>query len=116
MFYIMMHMNPPSIGTLELAVLLSIVRLGDDAYGASLRRSLGEQTGRDHSVGAIYTTLVRLEGKGLVTSHVMDPTPVRGGRSKRCYRITALGSATLRHAREVSATLWKGVPADARAR
>src|SRR5215211_2388643 len=101
MFYIIDYMKIPSIGDLELAVLLTVARLGDDAYGASVRRALSERTGRDHSVGAVYTTLQRIEEKGLVTSSLSEPTAVRGGRSKRSFRLTNLGSRVLQHARSV---------------
>ena len=110
MFYIVDHMQTPAVGDLELAVLLTVARLGDDAYGASIRRALSERTGRDHSIGAVYTTLVRIEKKGLVTSYVSEPTPVRGGRAKRCFHVTSLGARTLRHARDVKAALWQGIP------
>src|SRR5215207_4394353 len=98
MFYIIDDMEIPSVGDLELAVLLTVARLGDEAYGASIRRALSERTGRDHSVGAVYTTLLRLEQKGLAKSSVSEPTPVRGGRAKRCFQLTSLGARTLRHA------------------
>ena len=77
-------MSAPRIGTLEIAALLAVARLGADAYGPAVRRDLAERTGRDQSVGAVYTTLQRLEDKGLLTSRVGDPLPVRGGRSALC--------------------------------
>jgi DNA-binding PadR family transcriptional regulator len=103
-------MRPPSLGELELAALLTVARLGDDAYGASIRRDLSERSHRDHSVGAIYTTLQRLEDKGLITSSMSEPLAVRGGRARRCYRVTAAGERALNHERDVRAALWKGVP------
>lgn len=110
MFYIIDYMELPSVGDLELAVLLTIARLGDGAYGAAIRRALSERTGRDHSIGAVYTTLLRIEQKGLVTSAMSESTPVRGGRAKRCFQVTSLGARTLRHARDVNTALWKGIP------
>ncbi len=104
-------MNLPSLGELELAVLLTIARLDADAYGANVRRSLLERTGRDHAVGTIYTTLERILAKGLVVSTTSEPIAARGGRSRRCFRLTNLGAQVLRNARQVNVALWKGVPA-----
>ncbi|MEO8620639.1 MAG: PadR family transcriptional regulator [bacterium] len=103
-------MTPPSVGELELAVLLTIARLGPDAYGASIRRSLLERTGREHAVGTMFTTLQRIEAKGLVVSSTSEPTAVRGGRARRCFQLTKLGARVLQDARQASAALWKGVP------
>jgi DNA-binding PadR family transcriptional regulator len=103
-------MKPVSIGELELAALLTVARLGVDAYGASIRRDLSERSRRDHSVGAIYTTLQRLEDKGLITSMMSEPTAVRGGRARRCYRVTGAGERALHRERDVRTALWKGVP------
>ena len=76
---------PPSysLGEFEQVVLLAILRMGEDGYGVTIRREIATCTGRDPSPGALYTTLDRLEEKGLVTSTMSDPTPARGGRSKR---------------------------------
>ena len=104
-------MRIPGIGELELAVLLCVARNGDDAYGAVIRRDLSARAHRDYAVGAIYVTLQRLEEKGLVTSEMSEPTAVRGGRSKRVYRVTAAGSKALRNERDLASALWKGVPA-----
>src|SRR5262245_7661085 len=99
----------PSIGRLELAALLSVARLGDDAYGLAIRRDLGERTGRDHSIGAVYTTLQRLEDKGLLKSRSSEPLPVRGGRSRRHFALTAAGTRALRAAEREAAAMWAGV-------
>ena len=104
-------MRIPGIGELELACLLSVARNGDDAYGAVVRRDLSARASRDYAVGAIYTTLQRLEDKALVSSEMSEPTAVRGGRAKRCYRVTTAGSKALRRERELASALWKGVPA-----
>jgi PadR family transcriptional regulator PadR len=98
-----------TLGTLELAALLAVARLGEDAYGLSIRRDLAARTGRDHSVGAIYTTLQRLEDKGMVASHVSAPTPVRGGRSRRHFTVTGVGAQALRDAQRHAASVWSGV-------
>jgi DNA-binding PadR family transcriptional regulator len=102
-------MTDSSLGPLELTILLAVARLGDDAYGLSIRRDLAARTGRDHSVGAIYTTLGRLEAKGLVTSRMTEPLPVRGGRSRREFQLTGAGARALREAARVAASVWAGV-------
>lgn len=102
-------MTDRPLGTLELAALLAVARLGRDAYGLAVRRDLADRTGRDHSVGAIYTTLQRLEDKGLVKSRASEPMPVRGGRSRRQFTLSGAGSRALRDAERQSASLWAGV-------
>ncbi len=99
----------PTLGTLELAALLTVARLGDDAYGLAVRRDLAERTGRDYSVGAVYTTLQRLEDKGFLTSHASDPLPVQGGRSRRHFTITGAGARALRDAERHATAMWAGV-------
>src|ERR1043166_2720208 len=101
-------MTAAPLGDFELAVLLSVVAI-DDAYGAAIRREVSRRLGRDCTVGAVYTTLQRLEDKRLVTSWMTEPTPVRGGRARRGYRVTAAGDRALRAARETRERLWKGV-------
>jgi DNA-binding PadR family transcriptional regulator len=81
----------PQLGEFEQVVLLAILRLNDSAYGVTIRNEIGKCTGRDPVPGALYTTLDRLEGKGLVRSRVGDPTPERGGRSKRYFSVSAKG-------------------------
>jgi PadR family transcriptional regulator PadR len=102
-------MTSHSIGSLELAALLSVARLGDDAYGVAIRRDLAERLSRDYSVGAVYTTLQRLENKGFLTSYTGDPLPVRGGRSRRHFRVTRAGSRALLDAQRQTASVWAGV-------
>lgn len=103
------HMTDPALGPLELATLIGVARLGDDAYGLAVRRDLEARTGRAYSVGAVYTTLQRLEDKGLLRSRTTDPLPVRGGRSRRHYTLTAPGARALRDAERHAASLWAGV-------
>lgn len=102
-------MNSTPLGSLELTVLLAVARLGNDAYGLAIRRDLATRTGRDYSVGAIYTTLGRLEAKGLVASRMTEPLPVRGGRARREFRLTGAGERALREAERVTASVWAGV-------
>jgi PadR family transcriptional regulator PadR len=98
-----------TLGTLELTTLLTVARLGDDAYGLAVRHDLSERAGRDYSVGAIYTTLQRLEDKGLLTSRASEPLPVRGGRSRRHFRVTGAGARAIRDAERQAASMWAGV-------
>ncbi len=100
-------------GDFEQQVLLAVWRLEEDAYGTTVRDELEERTGRPVSQGAVYTTLVRLEKKGLLTSRMSDPTPVRGGKARRFFRITARGREGLEKARHVMDRLWEGLPAPA---
>jgi PadR family transcriptional regulator, regulatory protein PadR len=79
------------LGEFEHIVLLALVRLNDRAYGVTVRQDIASRTGRDVSVGAIYTTLDRLEAKGYVKSRLGEPTTERGGRAKRFFRVTARG-------------------------
>jgi DNA-binding PadR family transcriptional regulator len=102
-------MRSPSLGTLELTILLTVARLGDEAYGLSVRRDVATRTGRDYSVGAIYTTLERLETKGFVVSHIAESVPTRGGRSRKQYEVTGAGQRALRQAERFAKSVWTGV-------
>jgi PadR family transcriptional regulator PadR len=81
----------PQLGEFEQVVILAILRLNDDAYGVTIRSEIEKCTGREPAPGALYTTLDRLEEKGLVRSKVGDPTPERGGRAKRYFTVSAKG-------------------------
>jgi len=105
-----------SLGSLELATLLAVARLGDDAYGLAVRRDVAAQAAHDYSVGAIYTTLQRLEDKGLIASHHSDPLPVRGGRSRRHFRVTAAGRKAIQLAQRRATAAWAGVESALRPR
>lgn len=99
------------LGGLEELVLLSVLRLGDDAYGATIREELARRAGRSASISTVYVTLMRLEEKGLVRSWMGEPTAVRGGKAKRHFRLRQEGLAALRHARAVRERMWEGAPA-----
>ena len=90
--------SAPALGDFEQLVLLGVLRLGDDAYGAAIRQEIHQRSGRDVSINAVYTTLDRLERKGLLESWVGDPTPQRGGRRKKFYALRPAGVAALRQA------------------
>ena len=79
------------LGEFEYLLLTASARLGDDAYGAAIRQEIETATGHSCSIGALYTTLDRLEAKGLVKTWMGDPTPQRGGRAKRMVRVTGSG-------------------------
>jgi DNA-binding PadR family transcriptional regulator len=84
------------LGEFEYLLLSAAARLGDGAYGAAIRREIEAATRRRCSTGALYTTLDRLEAKGLVKSWIGDPTPQRGGRQKRMVRVTGKGAREAR--------------------
>lgn len=102
-------MRSQSVGALELNVLLAVARLAADAYGLAIRRDVSARLRHDYSVGAIYTTLQRLEEKGLVASHTTGPTPRRGGRSRRQFTLTSAGRRALQQAQRLAAAAWSGV-------
>jgi DNA-binding PadR family transcriptional regulator len=83
------------LGEFEHIIVLAILRLEDRAYGVTVRQEIEFRTKREVSIGAVYATLDRLESKGYVKSHRGDPTPERGGRSKRFFRVTAKGVAAV---------------------
>lgn len=88
---------PSSLGQFEQLVLAAILTLGDNAYGVTIHAKVDELARpKEAALGAVYATLDRLEDKGLVASWLSDPTPERGGRSKRHYRLEAAGERALR--------------------
>jgi len=103
-----------SIGEVEHLILLAIVRLGEGAYGVTIRREIDLRTGRDVAMGAMYTALERLERKGFVYSSLSDPRPERGGRARRHYRLRAAGASALRGSRDRLQRMWDGVSSDLR--
>ena len=95
-FYIVYLMTGRDyLGEFEHIVILALLRLGDRAYGVTARQEIEERIKREVSIGAIYATLDRLEAKGYVKSELGDPTPERGGRSKRFFRVSAKGVAAV---------------------
>jgi PadR family transcriptional regulator PadR len=97
------------LGEFETITLLSLLRLEPDAYGASIQREIETRTGRRVLLGAVYTTLERLERKGLVTSWVGEPTAERGGRRKKLYRLQPAGAEAVAAALRVVRRLAVGV-------
>ena len=104
-------MNRQTLGEFEQSALLAIAHL-DDAYGVTIRREIEDRTGRAVAVGALYTALDRLERKGYLRSSMSDPTPERGGRSKRHYKLRAAGEDALRRSRDLMKRMWRGLKVD----
>ena len=101
-----------ALGEFEQSLLLAIVHLGANAYGVTIRQEIEARTGREIAVGALYTSLARLERKGYVRSTMSDPTPQRGGRSKRHFTLKAAGAAALRQSRARLEQMWDGLQPD----
>jgi PadR family transcriptional regulator, regulatory protein PadR len=97
------------LGEFEHIVVLALMRLGDRAYGVTVRQEIAARIGRDVSVGAIYATLDRLEAKGYVTSRLGEPTAERGGRAKRFFRVTAKGVSAVNRTRRVLLSMSEGL-------
>jgi PadR family transcriptional regulator, regulatory protein PadR len=98
-----------NLGGLELTVMLALLRLGEDAYGVPISREIERQTGREVALGSVYAALERLQGKGLVSSRLGEPTAARGGRAKRYFRATSQGLRETRETRHALMNLWRGV-------
>ena len=102
-------MPTPVLGEFEQVVLLSILRLEDNAFALSMIRELDARAGRRVSRGALYTTIERLTDKGLVEWDVEDGTPERGGHPRRRFRVTPDGVAALQLSRDTLLRLWDGL-------
>lgn len=104
----------PYLGEFEELMLLAILRLHNNAYGMTIRQTVEKASGRSTSIGAIYTTLERLEQKGFVISHQGEPTPERGGRAKRYFTIEGAGQRALDEAQQVRDLLRQVEPSKLR--
>jgi PadR family transcriptional regulator PadR len=102
--------NRSYLGEFELMLLLAVIHLDEEAYGVPISRELERHRGRDVSVGSVYAALERLEAKGLVLSSLGDPTPERGGKAKRYFRITKEGLRQVHETRRVLTRLWQALP------
>jgi PadR family transcriptional regulator PadR len=98
-----------ALGEFEQMVLLAIVHLKGDVYGVPIVDEIERRTGRAVSPAAVYVTLRRLEQKGLLSSSMSDPTPERGGKARRCVKVTDAGLESLRASRQVLDRMWKGL-------
>ncbi len=97
------------LGEFEHIVVLALLRLEEEAYGVSVRQEIELRTRREVSIGAVYATLDRLEEKGYVKSRRGDPTPERGGRSKRFFRVTPKGVAAVNRAQHALQSMSEGL-------
>jgi DNA-binding PadR family transcriptional regulator len=102
-------MKEKEISRPEEMVLLTIRRLGDDAYGVSIKRAIRKVTGIDMPYGTLYFLLDQLATKGLVSRTTGEPTPERGGRRKTYYRVCPAGLAALERVRRIHSQLWAGL-------
>jgi len=102
-------MTRSRLGELELLVMLALLRLGADAYGISIRQEIERRSGHDVAIGAIYATLTRLEEKRFVAPWLSDPLPVRGGRARKHWKLTALGERALKNAASSLAGMLDGL-------
>ncbi|MGD8328952.1 MAG: PadR family transcriptional regulator [Acidobacteriota bacterium] len=98
------------LGEFEMVVMLTLLHLQDAAYGMTIRMEIEERTGRSVSIGAIYTTLRRLQRKGYVAAELGDPSPSRGGRAKKYFSLQPEGIEALQRSKEMFTQLWKDLP------
>jgi DNA-binding PadR family transcriptional regulator len=110
-----MRPDAPVLGEFEQLVLLALVRLGDEAYGANVRREIETHAGRELAISAVYTTLERLEQKGFVRSWIGDPTPQRGGRRRKYFALLPLGAHALKIAYQSFTGMTAGLERQLRA-
>ena len=98
-----------ALGEFEHLILLALVRLGDDAYGVTIKDEIEAQTGREIYVGAVYTALARLQKNGHVASQVGEPTAERGGRRKKFYRLRDSGREALANSQAALRGMAEGI-------
>lgn len=97
------------LGAFEEIVLLAVVHLGEEAYGMTIRQEIERRAGRAVSIGAVYSTLERLESKGYVSSRYADAAPQRRGRARRYFTLEPAGAQGLARSRDILAGMWQGV-------
>jgi len=97
------------LGAFEQAVLLAVVKLGDNAYGRAILKEAAIRLDRDVAAGAVYATLDRLETKGLLSSRLASGTPSRAGRARRYYKLKAAGIGALNETKATLEVLWSNV-------
>jgi PadR family transcriptional regulator, regulatory protein PadR len=99
---------PENLGDFEQVLLLALARLGGEADGSAMRHEIERRTGREISPGALYTAMDRLESRGLADSRLGEPTPVRGGRRRKLYRLEPAGARALSEAHRQYERLVEG--------
>jgi DNA-binding PadR family transcriptional regulator len=97
------------LGAFEEIVLLALVHLGEDAYGMTIRREIEERAGRAVSIGAVYSTLDRLQAKGLVSSLYANGSEARRGRARRYFKLEPEGAKSLERSKEILANMRRGL-------
>jgi DNA-binding PadR family transcriptional regulator len=102
--------NPNPISNFELMVMLALIRLGDDAYGVPISQEIEVHSGHDVALGSVYAALERLQDRGFVSSSVGEPTPERGGRAKKYFKVTGKGMKVVQETQQTLMRLWKGLP------
>jgi PadR family transcriptional regulator, regulatory protein PadR len=100
------------LGEFEQIVMLAILRLRENAYGMKIRQEIKDVAGRSASLGAVYTTLERLEDKGLLSCSVGEATELRAGRAKKYFKVTATGAAALQTSLHATESLKAGLEPD----
>jgi DNA-binding PadR family transcriptional regulator len=102
-------MNTKFISRSEEFLLLAVWRLKENAYGVTIRDQLLQATGKTWAYGALFVMLRRLEKKGYLTSHFADPSPQRGGKSKRIFQLLSPGIKALKEVRKAHKSVWSGI-------
>jgi len=97
------------LGEFEQLLLLALLRLEDEAYGMTIRQEIQDRTDRTVAIGQVYAALERLEQKGFLSSSVGDSQPVRGGRARRTFRLTADGAEALTRSRDMMDRMAEGL-------
>ena len=100
------------LGEFEQMILLTVARLDDEAYGMAILDELQARTRAEAAVASVYAALDRRERRGFVTSKVGDPTPERGGRAKRFFKLVPAGALALYRSRNALDSLWEGLDLD----
>ena len=106
-----MNTQRRDLGNFELMVLLALIRLAEEAYGLPISEEISRRSGREVALGSVYAALDRLHKRGLITSRLGSPTPERGGRAKRYFRVTSNGIREVRETQRALLKLWDGLPA-----
>ena len=104
-----MAVKGKNLGEFEIVVLMALMRLGDQAYGISIKAEIEDKTGRSVSIGAIYATLDRLHKKSLIGTRMGEATAARGGRAKKYFHIEAQGEQRVREAYKMLGNMAEGV-------
>jgi DNA-binding PadR family transcriptional regulator len=107
-------MTDRALGELEQLILLAILRLGEEAYGVPIVEEIQRRTGREVSRTGVYVSLTRLEKRGLVSSRLADPTPERGGKAKRYFRLQPEAIERIKASKAALVQMWDGLEIEAR--